>query len=278
MILVEKGGSPLILCLPDSGTVIPPAISKRMNATGRLQTDISWRLEQVMDQQAAPDATVIRSTASRYVIDVDQSKENGQALQADPLEALCPVTTLDGKGIYAAGEEPGPTEIEQRALLFYDPFHAAIRQELDRLRKLHERVILVDCRSMRSRIKGFIDDPLPMFSLGTLDGKSCDPGLAGTIAGACEGMKDVSLSVNEMFNGGYIAEAYGRPDLGIDVLTLVIAQRAYLRHESPPFEPDKKAIERLKSILGELFTQAVYWVERGPSAPPAAPPVPAANG
>jgi N-formylglutamate deformylase len=278
MILVEKGGSPLILCLPDSGTTIPPAISGRMNATGRLQTDISWRLEQVMDLHAALDATVIRSTVSRYVIDVDQSKDSGQALQTDPLEALCPVTTLDGKGIYASGEEPGPTEIEQRALLFYDPFHAAVRQELDRLRKQHERVILVDCRSMRSRIKGFIDDPLPMFSLGTLDGRSCDSGLAGTIAGACEGMWDISLAVNETFNGGYIAEAYGRPDLGIDVLTLVIAQRTYLRHESPPFEPDKKATERLKSLLCDLFSQAVYWAERRPVTPPDPSEVPAANG
>lgn len=278
MILVEKGGSPLILCLPDSGTTIPPAVSNRMNATGRLQTDISWRLEQVMDLHAALDATVIRSTVSRYVIDVDQSKETGQALQADPLEALCPVTTLDGKGIYANGEEPGPTEIEQRALLFYDPFHAAIRQELDRLRKRHERVILVDCRSMRSRIKGFIDDPLPMFSLGTLDGRSCDSGLAGTIAGACEGMRDISLAVNETFNGGYIAEAYGRPDLGIDVLTLVLAQRTYLRHESPPFEPDKKAIERLKATLVDLFAQAVNWAERRPEPSATEPPAPAANG
>ena len=44
-------------------------------------------------------------------------------------------------------------------------------------------------------------------------------------------------------------------------LTLLIAQRAYLRHESPPFEPDKGHIARLHKVLSECFSSLIDWAE-----------------
>lgn len=269
MILVEEGQSPLVLCLPHSGTEIPNAVEKRLNATGRLQADLAWRLERVFDFHEDLDATVLRSSISRYVIDLDKDPKATVAEASDPSRALCPVTTLDGKRIYQDGEEPGPTEIEQRTLLFYTPFHKALRRQIDRLMRQHRKVIIVDCQSMRSHIKGVTDKGLPLVSIGTLDGTSCDPDLRNTLVGSFKGQQGYTVSVDEQTHGGFITKSFGKPERGLHTMTLLLAQRAYLRHESPPFEPDKTRITRLRAVLTDSMSRLIDWT--GMSAGPATP-------
>ena len=257
MILVEEGQSPLILCLPHSGTDIPNVVAKRLNATGRLQTDLSWQLERVFDFHKILDVTVVRSSISRYVIDLDVEDQSRKA--GSDLTPLCPVTTLDGKKIYQDGETPGPTEAEQRALLFHVPFHKAVRQQIDRLQRKHRKVIVLDCQSMRSHIKGVTDKGLPLVSIGSDGGQSCDPSLKSLLAGSFQGLQGFTLSVDEQTQGGFITRSYGRPDRGLHVLSLLLAQRAYLRHESPPFEPDKTRIARLRTVLEDALSRLIDW-------------------
>lgn len=252
MILVNEGESPVILCLPHSGTDMPEAVSKRLNATGRLQADLSWQLDRVFDFHHILNVTVIRSTVSRYVIDLDKPVGNGDGEH-------CPVTTLDGKRIYQEGEEPGPTEIEQRELLFYDPFHKALRHQLDRLNKKHGKVILLDCQSMRSHIKGVTGKGLPLVSVGSMDGKSTDPDLRNLLVGSFQGLPGFTISVDEHAKGGFITRTLGQPDRGVHAMSLLLAQRAYLRHESPPFEPDKTRVERLREVLQDMLTRLIDW-------------------
>jgi len=259
MILVEEGQSPLILCLPHSGTEIPNAVEKRLNATGRLQADLAWRLERVFDFHEELDATVLRSSISRYVIDLDKDPDTPVSAARDPAQALCPATTLDGKRIYQDGEEPGPTEIEQRLLLFYAPFHKALRQQVDRLFRQHRQVIIVDCQSMRSHIKGVTDKGLPLVSIGTNDGASCDPDLRNTLVGSFRGQQGYTVGVDEQTHGGFVTRSFGKPDRGLHAMTLLLAQRAYLRHESPPFEPDKTRITRLRAVLADSMSRLIDW-------------------
>lgn len=259
MILVEEGQSPLLLCLPHSGTDVPGVVLGQFNATGRLQADLSWRLEQVFDFGDDLDATVLRSTTSRYVIDLDQSNEAEPGNETTPTEASCPLKTLDGKAIYKEGEEPGPVETEQRSLLFYEPFHLRLRQQIDRLLRLHEKVFLLDCQSMRSNIQGVTGKGLPLVSIGSALGQSCDPDLRNLFVGSFKGQTGFTVGVDEQTAGGFITRTYGRPDLGVHALTLLLAQRSYLRHESPPFEPDKTRVTRLKAVLADSLTRVLDW-------------------
>eukprot|EP00903_Cladosiphon_okamuranus_P000797 g795.t1 len=263
MILVEEGQSPIVLCLPHSGTDLPNAVEKRFNATGRLQADLAWRLERVFDFHKELDVTVLRSSISRYVIDLDQDPETPVDEALNPVKALCPATTLDGKRIYQDGEEPGPTEIEQRMLLFHTPFHTALRRQVDRLLRQHRKVIILDCQSMRSHIKGVTDTGLPLVSIGTQAGASCDPDLRNTLVGSFKGQQGYTVSVDEQTSGGFISKSFGRPDRGVHVVTLLLAQRSYLRHESPPFEPDKTRLTRLRAVLTEAMTRLVDWTGTG---------------
>lgn len=261
MILVEEGQSPLILCLPGSGTDVPKPVSARFNATGRLQADLSWRLERLFGFGTELGLTVLRSSISRYVIDVDKDPATPLSAAFDPLAALCPATTLDGKHIYLDGEEPGPTEIEQRVLLFHAPFHKALRQQVDRLMRRHGTVVLIDCQSMRSHIKGVTGRELPELSIGSAGGTTCDADLRNLFVGTLSGLKDLDLGVDAQTKGGFIVNGFGRPERGVHGLTLLLAQRAYLRHESPPFEPDKAKTARLQEVLSECFSSLTDWAQ-----------------
>ncbi|MHA7775281.1 N-formylglutamate amidohydrolase [Roseibium sp. M-1] len=279
MIFVEEGQSPLILCLPHAGTDVPNAVEKRLNATGRLQADLSWRLERVFDLNKELGATVIRSSISRYVIDLDRDPKTSNREAMNPARALCPATTLDGKRIYQEGEEPGPTECEQRSLLFYTPFHKALRRQIDRLLRTHRKIIVLDCQSMRSNIKGVSEKGLPLVSIGTNGGTSCDPDLRNLLVGSFKGQEGYTVSVDEQTRGGFITASYGKPDRGLHVMTLLLAQRSYLRHESPPFEPDKARIARLRTVLQDAMTRIVDWTAMtGPSAGGAKPVAPVDSG
>jgi N-formylglutamate deformylase len=259
MILVEEGQSPLILCLPHSGTEVPNVVLGQFNATGRLQADLSWKLERVFDLHDQLNATILRSTTSRYVIDLDRNCEVESANGLDITTARCPATTLDGKSIYREGEQPGPVETEQRSLLFFDPFQQRLRQQIDRLLRIHGKVVLLDCQSMRSNIQGVTGKGLPLVSIGSAEGRSCDPDLRNLFVGSFKGQPGYTVGVDEQVKGGFITQTYGRPDLGVHALTLLLAQRAYLRHESPPFEPDKARVARLKTVLVDSLSRIIDW-------------------
>ncbi|MEP3047072.1 MAG: N-formylglutamate amidohydrolase [Roseibium sp.] len=269
MILVEEGQSPIILCLPHSGTEIPPAIAKRLNATGRLQTDLSWRLEDVFNMREDLGLTVIRSTISRYVIDLDKDPETHLSAAVDPTKALCPLTTLDGKNLYQDEEQPGSTEIEQRMLLFHSPFHRALRQQIERVSRRFDKVIILDCQSMRSHIRGVTDKGLPLVNIGSFDGTSCDPELRDLLAESFKNQKGFTVSVDEQVHGGFIARTYGLPESGLHSMSLLFAQRSYLRHESPPFEPDTTRVRRLKAVMEDNLSRLIEWA--GVSEAPAEP-------
>ncbi|MBO0346373.1 N-formylglutamate amidohydrolase [Roseibium sp. CAU 1637] len=260
MIVTHMGRSPLLLCLPHSGEQMHAAVGGRFSATGRLQTDLSWRLEQVLDIATQLDATIVRQPTSRLVIDVDVDPGKPEAVNAIRVgEALCPAMTLDQRRIYKEGEEPGPVEMEERRLLYHAPFHQALAEQVARLRDLHNTVVVFDCQSTRSRLRGIRDEPLPTVCLGTRQDTSCDVSLRRRFERSLKETSELSLDANRFVTGGYIASRYGQPERGINAMTMQVSQAAYLRHESPPFEPDRGLVSRLRQVLLEVMSACSDW-------------------
>ncbi|MTH97005.1 N-formylglutamate amidohydrolase [Roseibium sp. RKSG952] len=259
MILLATGNSPLIFCLPHTGREIPPAIWGRLSATGRLQTDLSWHLDQVLECAKTLDATVISTNMSRYVIDVDQDPAQMSPAAKGETDALCPAWTVETNAIYKAGEEPGPTEIEQRAMLFHEPYHQVVLQQIERVRARHGKALVFDCQSRRSRSGRGLAPPLPVISIGTRGGLSCDPDLRAVFGETFSGLGGFSVSLDDGVTGGYLTRTYGDPANGVHALTLLVAQRSYLKHEAPPFEPDKTRMMRLRAVLLDSFVEVLDW-------------------
>ena len=145
---------------------------------------------------------------------------------------LCPTTTFDGEPLYS-GPGPDAAEIARRRKAWFDPYHAAITAELQRLRAIHPQVVLFDAHSIRSRIPRLFDGELPQFNIGTHSGASCAPELPAGVAAACARSGEPWV-VNGRFKGGWTTRHYGAPEAGIHAIQMELAMRGYLAEPDLP--------------------------------------------
>lgn len=232
---VRRGESPLLLSMPHAGTEIPAALEPRFVSPWLARKDADWWIERLYDFAADLDASVVRTSISRSVIDVNRDPSGASLYPGQATTGLCPSETFDGEPLYRDGAAPGAPEIAERRAAYFDPYHAAVASEIARLRAKHRHVVLYDCHSIRSAIPRLFEGTLPTFNIGTNSGASCDPALAGVVAAHCaaSGMGHV---VDGRFKGGYITRAYGNPDNGVHAVQMELACRSYL--PEPSGSPD----------------------------------------
>ena len=228
---IRRGDAPLVVSIPHAGTIIPPDIESRLVSSWLARKDADWWLPELYAFAGDLDATVVRTGVSRTVIDVNRDPSGVSLYPGQATTSLCPVDTFDGEPLYVAGQEPGPTEIAQRRITFFDPYHAVLEAELDRLVALHGKVVLYDAHSIRSHAPRLFDGELPQFNIGTNGGASCDPGLARRVEAACEatGLPRVT---DGRFKGGWITRRYGQPDQGVHAVQMELACRGYIDEPS----------------------------------------------
>jgi formiminoglutamase len=175
---------------------------------------------------------------------------------------LCPTTTFDGEPLYRSFD-PEDDEIEWRRRNFFDPYHAALAAEIERLRAMHPRVVLYDAHSIRSRIPRLFEGDLPQFNLGTNGGTTCDPALEAMLAEACAGSGH-SWVVNGRFKGGWTTRHYGAPERGVHAVQMELAMRGYMDEPDEVTEANwpaplcaSPAIEQpLRALIGACLTFA----------------------
>ena len=234
-VIVERREAPLIVSIPHAGTdllgfepdFVDPWLARK---------DADWRLDALYDFVAPLGATLLRTRLSRSVIDVNRDPSGASLYPGQATTELVPTTTFDGEPLYRPGRAPDAAEIDERRRLYFDPYHAALRSEVARLRQKHQRLALFDAHSIRSNIQRLFDGELPMFNLGTNSGSSCDPGLRKAV-GAVLKASGQSMVIDGRFKGGWITRAYGRPGEGVEALQLELACRAYM-HEPERPAPD----------------------------------------
>ena len=230
-LILEWRDAPLIVSIPHAGAELS-AFEPRFVSPWLARKDADWRLEELYDFAAALGATVLRTRLSRSIIDVNRDPSGASLYPGKATTELCPMTTFDGEPLYRAGEAPDEAEIAERRRLYFDPYHAAIKGEIARLRSSHARVALFDAHSIRSRIPRLFDGELPVFNLGTNSGSSSSPRLRQAVAEILA-VSGSSWVLDGRFTGGFITRAFGNPAQGVEALQLELATRAYL------IEPDR---------------------------------------
>src|ERR1700751_3411645 len=149
---LRQGSAPLLLCMPHTGTTIPPEIEARLMSPWLARKDTDWQIERLYAFAADLGASLVRTTISRTVIDCNRDPTGASLYPGQATTELCPTTTFDGEMLYRAGATPQAPEIVARRSEYFDPYHRTIEQEIARLRALHPVVVLYDCHSIRSRI------------------------------------------------------------------------------------------------------------------------------
>ncbi|HJU25625.1 MAG TPA: N-formylglutamate amidohydrolase, partial [Rhodanobacteraceae bacterium] len=174
---LHRGTAPLLVSLPHDGTAIPDGIAERMTPEALRVPDTDWHVGRLYAFASEMGASVIVPRWSRYVVDLNRPPD-GHALYPGRSETgLVPFDTFAGEPIYRPGAELGTGEVSARLATYWQPYHAALQEELQRLRSQYGRVVLWDGHSIRSRVPMFFDGQLPDFNLGTADGTSCSPAL-----------------------------------------------------------------------------------------------------
>jgi N-formylglutamate deformylase len=231
-LVVKRGEAPLVVSIPHGGVDLgefEPAFADPWLA----RKDTDWRLDELYDFVLPLGATLVRTQLSRSIVDVNRDPSGASLYPGKATTELVPTSTFDGEPLYPAGRSPDAAEITKRRGVYFDPYHAALGDEIARLRQKYERVALFDAHSIRSRIPRLFDGELPVFNLGTNSGKSCSPALREAVEAVLESSGE-SRVTDGRFRGGWITRAFGAPLDGVEALQLELACRAYMAEPDPP--------------------------------------------
>ena len=261
---ITRGEAPLLVSIPHTGTDLA-GLEDRLVSPWLGRKDADWWIEKLYDFAAGLGATVVRTSISRTVIDVNRDPSGVSLYPGQATTELCPTTTFDGEALYRDGQAPSAEEIAERRKTYFEPYHAALAEELVRLRKAHEKVVLYDCHSIRSVIPRLFDGELPVFNLGTNSGASTDPALQTLVADIIAGTGE-SHVVNGRFKGGFITRNFGKPEAGVHALQMELSCRCYM-HERPgpvsadnwPADYDPDFAAPIRGTLTEILQTAIRW-------------------
>jgi N-formylglutamate deformylase len=256
---ISRGEAPLVVSFPHTGIDIPPELEPRFVSAWLARKDADWWIDRLYDFAAGLGATTVRTRISRSVIDVNRDPSGASLYPGQTTTELCPTTTFDGEPLYREGQAPDAAEIDRRRAGWFEPYHAALATELDRLRLGHPKVVLYEAHSIRSWVPRLFDGELPQFNLGTNTGLSCDPALARAVERVCDG-SGLSRVTDGRFKGGWTTRHYGQPAKGVQAIQMELACRGYMHDpvEAPtpdtwptPYDPARSA--PMREVLTDVL-------------------------
>ncbi|WP_018237384.1 N-formylglutamate deformylase [Ensifer sp. BR816] len=251
---LRQGTSPVILGFPHTGTHVPPPIRERLNDNGRILADTDWHIHELYEG-LLPEATTVRATFHRYVIDANRDPEGVSLYPGQNTTGLVPETDFDGVPIWKEGEGPTDADIAARLRDFHAPYHGALAAEIDRVKAIHGVAILYDCHSIRSHIPFLFEGKLPDFNIGTDMGKTCAPAIERAAAEIASEAEGYTYILNGRFKGGWTTRHYGRPEIGVHAIQMELAQSTHLATEAPPFALDAGKAKLLRHHLKAILEQ-----------------------
>ncbi len=269
---VHRGDLPLIVSFPHTGTDIPQAIEARVTSVWLARKDADWWVHRLYDFARELGATTVRTSISRTVIDVNRDPSGASLYPGQATTELCPLSTFDGEPLYRQGREPDAGEIASRRKQYFDPYHAALFGEIERLRAAHAQVVLYDAHSIRSRVPRLFEGMLPNLNIGTNRDSSCDRALTLAVERACESPR-FSRVTNGRFVGGWTTRHYGSPARGVHAIQMELACRGYVREPDVPTEEnwppgfDRAYAEPLRALLAQVLKACIGFARTPRSDP-----------
>ncbi len=249
---LHRGSAPLLISLPHDGSAIPAALAERMTPEARRAPDTDWHVSRLYAFARELGASILVPEHSRYVIDLNRGEDDTSLYPGQNTTGLVPLVRFNGAPVYLPGQQPDAADVAARIDTYWRPYHAALRDELERIRTQHGRVLLWEGHSIRgSGLPFLFEGRLPDLNLGTANGASCSPALQARIEAELAAQTDYDWIANGRFKGGHITRHYGDPANGIDAVQLEISQRTYMDEDS--FDYDEARAARLQSLLRALL-------------------------
>ena len=260
---LHQGTAPLLISIPHLGTRLPAEINAAFSPEAAIVSDTDWHLDRLYGFARAMGASVLGATISRYAIDLNRPPGGESLYPGQTTTGLCPTETFRGEALYRPGQEPGLQEVARRRATYWQPYHDALQDELQRLRTLHGQVMLWEAHSIASVLPRLFEGKLPDLNFGTNAGITCAPAILGAVLAPLAGgtvPAPVSHVVDGRFKGGYITRHYGQPDQGIHAIQLEMSQSLYM-DEAPPFAYRADLAEKVQPLLQAMLVRGMQQVQ-----------------
>lgn len=254
---------PIVVDVPHSAEWIPDEAAAQMTLGGQTpRRDLDLYTDRIWSRSAEHGATMVIAQVSRYVVDLNRACDD-----VSP-ETVRGGRRLTGPGYYqdrgvvwrtatdGAPIMPGPMSreaFEQRIATFWEPYHAALAEEIARVREQFGYCILVDGHSMPSLGRGGNGeigrrraDIVP----GDARGTSCDRSLTQLVSGHFRD-HGYSVKTNDPYKGGWITRHYGQPDQAVHAVQIEVNRDLYMNEVT--FEPREAGLEQLTESCAELL-------------------------
>lgn len=254
--ILSQGNSPLLISIPHLGTEIPPDILATMAPVAQHLDDTDWHLDQLYSFVKELGASILQPRMSRYVIDLNRPPNDENLYPGQNTTGLLPVDTFGDEALYASGQVPSEQERERRRQLYWEPYHHALRTELERLRQEHGYVLLWEAHSIRAYLPRLFEGRLPDFNFGSASDHSALPGLAQELAELASADGRYTAVANGRFKGGYITRHYGQPEQHIHAIQLELAQLCYM-DETRPYHYDTQRANQLAPTIRQGIEHAL---------------------
>jgi len=252
------GSSPLLVSLPHVGTQIPVELRTAYVRRALQVEDTDWHLDQLYAFVRSLGAGLIVPRYSRFVIDLNRPPQNTPMYAGSNNTELCPTRFFSGDPIYFDGRAPDANAVQARLVRYWQPYHAALSAEMDRVQRLHGHAILFDGHSIRSQLPWLFEGKLPDLNLGTASASSCAASLRGALVATLQAQSQFTHVVDGRFKGGYITRSFGRPQAGQHALQLEMCWSTYM-HEEPPYAVDTTRAAALAPLLRQLVQTMLDW-------------------
>jgi N-formylglutamate deformylase len=253
---LTPGRTPLLISFPHSGTFIPDALAARMTDAALQRADVDWHLPQLYAFAQSIGAGTLVAHHARHVIDLNRPPEDESLYPGQDVTGLLPLDTFRKEPLYRPGQAPDAAETDTRRATYWQPYHDALRAELDRLRAVHGVAVLWDAHSIASVLPRFFAGKLPDLNLGTAEGRACAPRIQAAVEAVMASQRHFTHVSNARFKGGHITRHYGRPEAGIHALQLEMCHGTYMIEAAPfGYLPDRAA--RVQPLLQAMLHAAV---------------------
>lgn len=256
MTTLIQGSIPLLISLPHNSSFIPDALRERMTDTAQFAPDTDWFVDQLYDFARDWGASILIPSYSRYVVDLNRPASDESLYPGQNTTGLCPTVQFSGEPVYQAGREPSFDEIRLRIEQYWEPYHAALREELERLRTEFGRVVLWEGHSIKGDDLPYLfEGRLPDLNIGTAGGISCRPETQARLQSVLEEQDRFDWVINGRFQGGYNTRHYHDVDNGIETIQLEMSQRTYMDEQRVAFHQEKA--EQAQVVIAALLHAAL---------------------
>ena len=236
--------APIVLDIPHAGRDYPAALqrSSRLDAT-LLRRSEDAHVDDLFGGAQALGVPSLIAHFPRAWLDV-----NREPYELDPrmLDGSVPsyantrsVRVAGGLGtvprLVAEGQDIYHTRLPVREALsriesVYKPYHAALRELLAATHAAHGRVLLLDCHSMPSAVRGG-EAGRPDIVVGDRFGTSSGGAITDLVVSALR-RRGFKIARNKPYAGGFVTEHYGRPARGLHAIQLELNRALYMNELS----------------------------------------------